>query len=183
MGGYISCTLSTPLIKNSKAARVVFPNGDVRQFREPVKAAELMLECPNFFLANSQALHIGRRFSALGADEELEFGNVYLMFPMKRVSSTVSAADMAVFFMAANSAAKRISGGNNRTRVLPESGGDQNARENPKGSEGGAPRLSLEEVEGFPVPEYRYRLSSCRSRKPVLETIHEEPVRFKMNST
>ncbi|KAG5240452.1 DUF4228 domain-containing protein [Salix suchowensis] len=162
MGNYISCTLSTPLIKNSKAARVVFPNGDVRQFREPVKAAELMLECPNFFLTNSQALHIGRRFSALGADEDLEFGNVYLMFPMKRVSSTVSAADMAVFFMAANSAAKRISGGNNKTRVLPESVVIRTL-EKSKGSEVGAPRLSGR-GEGFRCPEYMYRLSSCRSR-------------------
>jgi hypothetical protein len=99
------------------------------------------------------------------------------MFPMKRVFSTVTAADMAVFFMTANSAARRISGGNNITRVLPESGGDQNARESPKGSENGAARLSLEEVEGFPLPEYKYRLSSCRSRKPMLETINEEPVR------
>jgi predicted nucleic acid-binding Zn ribbon protein len=27
------------------------------------------------------------------------------------------------------------------------------------------------------LPEYKYRLSSCRSRKPMLETINEEPVR------
>ncbi|CAK7326687.1 unnamed protein product [Dovyalis caffra] len=182
MGNYISCTLATPLIKSSKAARVVFPTGEVRQFREPVKAAELMLECPNFFLANAQSLHIGRRFSALIADEELEFGNVYLMFPMKRVSSIVTAADMAVFFMAANSAAKRISGGNNH-RVLPESGADQNVQESPKASEDGAARLSLEGAEGFPVPEYKYRLSSCRSRKPTLETINEEPVRLRRRAS
>ncbi|KAJ6899182.1 hypothetical protein NC652_025615 [Populus alba x Populus x berolinensis] len=162
MGNYISCTLATPLMKNSR---------EVRQFREPVKAAEIMLECPNFFLANSQSLHIGRRFSALSADEELESGNAYLMFPMKRVSSVVTAADMAVFFIAANSAAKRISGGNSN-RVLPESGGDQNVQESIEGSENGAARLSLE-------GEYKYRLSCSRSRKPMLETIKEEPVRLR----
>ncbi|KAH8496083.1 hypothetical protein Peur_055240 [Populus x canadensis] len=178
MGNYISCTLATPLMKRSKVARVVFPTGEVRQFREPVKAAELMLECPNFFLANSQSLHIGRRFSALSADEELESGNVYLMFPMKRVSSIVTAADMAVFFIAANSAAKRISGGNSN-RVLPESGGDQNVQESPEGRHNGEARLSLEGVEDFPAPEYKYRLSCCRSRKPMLETIKEEPVRLR----
>src|SRR2546430_1670487 len=101
MGNYVSCTLASPLIKNSKAARVILPAGEVRQFREPIKAAELMLECPNFFLVNSQSLHIGRRFSALAADEEVEFGNVYIMFPMKRLNSVVTAADMAVLFMAA----------------------------------------------------------------------------------
>ncbi|TQD72579.1 hypothetical protein C1H46_041894 [Malus baccata] len=186
MGNYISCTLATPMIKSSKSARVIFPNGDVRQFRETTKAAELMLECPNTFLANSTSLHIGRRFSALSADEELEFGNAYIMFPMRRLSSIVTAADMAVFFMAANSAAKRISGG--QVRISPESGsgrGEVGAVESGKenlgdqdheGDHQGPLRLSLDGVEGLQVAEFQYRLAACRSRKPVLETIKEEQI-------
>ncbi|KAJ0037536.1 hypothetical protein Pint_22205 [Pistacia integerrima] len=167
MGNYVSCTLgSSPLMKSNKAARVVLPGGEVRQFRQLIKAAELMLECPNFFLVNSKSLHIGRRFSALGADEELEFGNVYIMFPMKRVNSVVSATDMAAFFMAANSAAKRISGGGN-IRVSPESGIEMSCSS--------SPRLSLEGVEEE-FSEFKYRLVVCRSRKPLLETIKEEPI-------
>ncbi|XP_041009874.1 uncharacterized protein LOC121253986 [Juglans microcarpa x Juglans regia] len=182
MGNYISCTLAAPLIKNNKAeARVIFPGGEVRRCREPVNAAELMFECPNFFLVNSRSLHIGRRFSALSADEELEFGHVYIMFPMKRVNSMVTAADMAVFFMAANSAAKRISGG--KVGILPESGFAQEgatlaaaAATTEEGEIGGS-RLSLDAgIEELSVPEFKYRLSVCRSRKPLLETIKEEPI-------
>ncbi|CAN1331224.1 hypothetical protein LINPERPRIM_LOCUS35246 [Linum perenne] len=170
MGNYVSCTLATPLIKTGKAARVVFPCGEVKQFRAPIKAAEIMFDCPNFFffLANSQSLHIGRRFSPLPADEELELGNVYLLFPMKRSSSVVTAADMAVFFLAANSAAKRISG------FKPDSGsGDMSQPE--EVNDGG--RKSLEEVaEEFEIAaEIKYRLPICRSRKPMLKTIREEP--------
>lgn len=172
MGNYISCALATPLIKNLKAVRVVFPGGEVRQFRESVKAAELMLECPSHFLANAQSLHIGRRFSALSADEELEFGNVYLMFPMKRVNSVVTAADLATFFMAANSAARRISSG--KVRVLDENRNHLESEARPIISdENEGPRLSLEGIEGFPM----HRLSVCRSRKPLLETIKEEHIR------
>lgn len=177
MGNYISCTLATPLIKSTKAARVIFPTGEVRQFREPIKAAELMLESPNTFLANSRSLHIGRRFSALAADEELEFGNVYIMFPMRRLSSIVTAADMTVFFIAANSAAKRISGG--KVRILPEAQAVQNdsTSEEEEKSQGQGPlRLSLDGVEGLQVAEFQYRLAACRSRKPLLETIKEEPL-------
>lgn len=182
MGNYISCTLSTPLIKNNKAARVIFPGGEVRQCREPVKAAELMFECPNFFLVNSLSIHIGRRFSALSADEELELGNVYVTFPMKRVNSIVTAADMAVVFMAANSAAKRISGG--KVRILPDSGSGGAQKEassyaaaEVEESDVRGSRLSLEEgVEGLSGLEMKYRLSVCRSRKPVLETIKEEQI-------
>ncbi|CAL1404677.1 unnamed protein product [Linum trigynum] len=179
MGNYVSCTLATPLIKSGKAARVVFPGGEVKQFREPmIRAAEIMFECPNFFLANSQSLHIGRRFSPLPADEELELGNVYLTFPMRRASSVVTAADMAVLFMAANSAAKRIAGGS------PAAGGGGGGRIRPEevepervsgGGEGG--RKSLEEMsEELEIhAEFKHRMSICRSMKPRLETIREEP--------
>ncbi|PON68449.1 hypothetical protein PanWU01x14_096010 [Parasponia andersonii] len=190
MGNYISCTLATPLMKNSKAVRVIFPSGEVRQIRDQsVKAAELMLECPSFFLANSKSLHMGRRFSALAADEELEFGNVYVMFPMRRVNSVVTAADLAVFFMAASSAAKRISG--SKVRILPESGGagsggGGNGKEADHGHDDhheikGQTTLSLDGVEGFDqvMPEFKYRLAACRSRKPMLETIKEEPIRLR----
>jgi hypothetical protein len=177
MGNYVSCTLATPLIKHSKASRVIFPGGEVRQFRQLVKAAELMLECPNHFLSNARSLHIGRRFSALTADEELELGNVYIMFPMRRVNSIVTAADMAVLFMAANSAAKRISGG--KVRILPESGAGGNKSEVAEAESN--VKEESDEVEGFDqvVPEFKFRLAACRSRKPMLETIKEEPVRLR----
>ncbi|KAF5442336.1 hypothetical protein F2P56_035005 [Juglans regia] len=185
MGNYISCTLATPLIKINRAARVIFPNGEVRQCREPVKAAELMFECPNFFLVNSQSLHIGRRFSALSADEELELGNVYVTFPMRRVNSIVTAADMAIVFMAANSAAKRISGG--KFRILPESGTSSTGKLQEEEASSyaaveesevrGSRLISLDDgVEGLSGLEMKYRLSVCRSRKPVLETIKEEQI-------
>ena len=149
MGNYVSCTLAPPLMKNSKATRVIIPTGEVKQFREIVKAAELMLEHPSYFLVNSRSLHIGRRFSALGADEELESGNVYIFFPMRRVNSVVTPTDMAVLFLAANSAAKRLSGG--KARVLPDTcdgGAWQHKEESSKdGSLSEIPRLSLEGVE------------------------------------
>ncbi|XP_061365046.1 uncharacterized protein LOC133308441 [Gastrolobium bilobum] len=179
MGNYISCTLAPPLMKNAKATRVILPTGEVKQFRDILKAAELMLEHPNYFLSNSRSLHIGRRFSALAADEELEFGNVYILFPMRRVNSVVTAADMAVFFLAANSAAKRISAG--KVRVIPDNGGrggqqDKSAEESSEAmsvENNVVPRLSLEGVDSG----FQYRLNCCRSRKPVLETINEEPIR------
>ncbi|KAI3733887.1 hypothetical protein L6452_13345 [Arctium lappa] len=164
MGNFVSaCSFGiSPKMKSNKAARVIFPTGEIRQFQDSVKAAEIMLDCPNFFLVNSHSLNINRRFSPLSADEDLESGNVYIMFPMRRVNSMITPADMAVFWMSANSAPRRISG-----KISPVStvqgGGD--------GTE--QARLVVE------VPEFSYRLAVFRSRKPFLDTITEEPVRFK----
>ncbi|XP_057508399.1 uncharacterized protein LOC130791276 [Actinidia eriantha] len=170
----ISCALISPTINNSKAARVIFPGGEIRQFREPAMAAEPMLERPGFFLVNSRSLTVGRRFSPLSADEDLEFGHLYVMFPMRRVNSVVTAADVAVIFMASKSPAKRISGVGNG-RVTPESGQTLTVDRSPEDGGGGL-RLSLGDGEGFPAPEFKYRLAVCRSRKPGLDTITEEPL-------
>ncbi|KAE9589394.1 hypothetical protein Lalb_Chr21g0308551 [Lupinus albus] len=175
MGNYISCTFIPPLTKNTKSARVIFPTSEVKQFKEIVKAAELMLELPNYFLANSRSLHVGRRFHALGADDELEFGNVYIFFPIRRVNSFVTAADVAVLLMAASSTAKRISGG--KTRVQPDNGGGERRQLNEEeNNKNGVARLNLEGVE---LIGFHNRLSYCRSRKPVLETINEESIKIR----
>lgn len=179
MGNYVSCTLSTLGGKQPacKAAKVIFPGGELRKFDEPIKAAELMLEMPNFFLVNSCSLKIGRRFSALNADEDLEMANVYVMFPMQRVNSVVTAADMgAIFFIAK----KAVSGG--KKRVLPAEAGEAavavgNLRkdniDHDHVAPAPAPKLNLDDIEDFSAPEFMHRLSMSRSKKPLLETIVE----------
>lgn len=161
MGNYASCALATG--KQSKSAKVIFPSGEIKVLQQPTKAAELMLEIPNSFLVNSRSLQIGRRFSPLNADEDLEIANVYVMFPMSRVSSFVSAADMASVFLAAN---RRGSG---KVRVVPACSGEM---------ESPAREIGVEGVqEERCSPEFQHRRSSfCRSKKPLLETIVEEAV-------
>ncbi|GJS04014.1 pentatricopeptide repeat-containing protein [Tanacetum coccineum] len=166
MGNYVSsCTfIFTPKLKTNKAARVIFPMGVIRQFQDTINAAEIMLYCPNYFLVNSQSLNLNRRFTPLSADENLELRQVYIMFPMRRVNSMITpAADMAVFWMSANNAPKRISGkispdslsGSDVTLMVPEE----------------QPRLVVGDV-----PEFSHWLMVCRSKTPVLDTIKEEPV-------
>ncbi|RYR57897.1 hypothetical protein Ahy_A05g023575 isoform A [Arachis hypogaea] len=159
MGNYISCTLAGPGSKNSRGIKVIFPSGEIQQFQEPIKAAELMLEMPSFFVVNTRSLQIGRRFSALNADEELEFSNVYVMIPMKKLNSAVSAADMGALLITANAAAKRASENDMRIMESPSQ-----------------PKLNLDDIEEYSSPEVMHRLSLCRSKKPLLETIAEEPV-------
>ncbi|KAM3306172.1 hypothetical protein P3S67_013042 [Capsicum chacoense] len=172
MGNYVSCTLLGPGgNKQSRATKVILPNGEIRNIYQQVKAAELMLETPNFFIVNSRSLHIGRRFSALNADEDLEMANVYVMFPMKRLNSLVSAADLGALILTANSVFKRVSFG--RVKILPECTEEPNKTKCDDKVD--LPKLKLDDFEEFSTPEFKNMLSMCRSKKPLLETITEEP--------
>ncbi|XP_077221075.1 uncharacterized protein LOC143854851 [Tasmannia lanceolata] len=174
MGNYISCALSTTTSRHSTITKVIFPSGEVRPFDHPINAAELMLEVPHHFLVNSSSLQIGRRFPALSADEDLEMGNVYVMFPMRRVNSVITAADMGVLFMMTTSSAlRRVA---EVKRILPDSGVSAETDSVTNWRESDAPRLNLDDIEDDSVNEFKARLSMCRSRKPMLETIKEETV-------
>ncbi|CAO2817257.1 unnamed protein product, partial [Amaranthus hypochondriacus] len=170
MGNYASCALTSPMGKNR--AKVIFPSGEIKQFKQPIKAVELMLEIPNYFLVNSKSLNVGKRFSALNADEDLEMGNVYVMFGMKRLNSFVTAADMGALFLVA----KRGSKSAGKVRVVPacspESESPAAAREDNECEEEAREVKEVDQV----LSEFMLRRSVCRSRKPVLETIVEEPI-------
>ncbi|KAJ8545903.1 hypothetical protein K7X08_018486 [Anisodus acutangulus] len=161
--------------KQSRGVKVIYPSGEISHFYQPIKAAELMLETPNFFLVNTRSLHIGRRFSALNADEDLEMGNVYAMFPMKRLNSFVSAGDMGALLLTANSVSKRVSIGS--FRILPECAVEiKESQSNYYEQVSALPKLNFDDIEKFSSEEFKHRLSMRRSKKPLLETIAEEPV-------
>ncbi|CAK7344197.1 unnamed protein product [Dovyalis caffra] len=178
MGNYVSCTLSNPqvLMNSSKSTKVILPTGEIKKIRQPTKAAELMLEAPNFFIVNCKTLKIGRRFCPLHADDELGKANVYVMFPMHKKNSVVTAGDLGSLFVTANSVLKRASKGN--IRVLPESTMEI-SQDMERNDVDAAPRLSLEGIEEVSSPEFIHRMSMSRSKKPLLETIEEEPIRSK----
>lgn len=95
----------------------------------------------------------------------------------------VTVGDMGVLLITAKSASKRVSGG--KVGVLPESTGSEvgsNSSENDGDDrrememETTKTKLNLEDIDESSALEFRHRMSMRRSRKPLLETIAEEPV-------
>jgi hypothetical protein len=177
MGNYLSCTLAkTP---GGKGARVILPDGRVRQVALPATAAELMLDAPGHFLAETRAARVGARLAALSADEDLEMGAVYATFPMKRLGTPLAAADMARLAAAATREARRSAKVSAVVAAPPEaSAGVAASSVVAELEETPSPRARLDEMVDDAVAAeigvLKHRLSSARSRRPTLETIHEE---------
>ncbi|XP_047093414.1 uncharacterized protein LOC124705758 [Lolium rigidum] len=174
MGNYLSCTLAkTP---GGKGARVILPDGRVRQVTLPATAAELMLDAPGHFLAETRAARVGARLAALSADEDLEMGAVYATFPMKRLGTPLAAADMARLAAAATREARRSAKVSAVVAAPPEAATVAAVSLVPE--ETPSPRARLDEMVDDAVAAeigvLKHRLSSARSRRPTLETIHEE---------
>jgi hypothetical protein len=173
MGNYLSCTLAkTP---GGKGARVILPDGRVRQVALPATAAELMMDAPGHFLAETRVARVGARLAALSADEDLEMGAVYATFPMKRLGTPLAAADMARLAAAATREARRSAKVSADVAAPPEAA---TAAVSIVPEETPSPRARLDEMVDDAVAAeigvLKHRLSSARSRRPTLETIHEE---------
>ncbi|KAJ8761769.1 hypothetical protein K2173_004580 [Erythroxylum novogranatense] len=177
MGNQITCcSLSNPCvlpISISKSTTVIFPTGEVRLLHKLTKAAELMMEAPNFFIINAKSLKVGARFCCLNAEDDLQRASVYVMFPMQRKNSLVTADDLGAHFLTANSIAKRVLCTGN-IKVQPESTSGEASQEAIARVSASVPRLSLDGVEELATPEFLLRRSMTRSKKPLLETIVEE---------
>ncbi|CAI0547589.1 unnamed protein product [Linum tenue] len=190
MGNLLSCKTTTAgggghiMLKkyhSGKIAspRVIFPTGEVRAIEEPTKAAELMMEAPNFMVVNADTLKVGARLSPLAADHGLETANLYVMLPFHRKHSPVTAADLASLFLAAaDSLVVLRRHGLGKVRDLPSAETDHHGHEAeqtasyPRLLEGLDDETASSDAAHFLTV---HRLSMSRSRKPLLDTIVEEP--------
>jgi len=171
MGNYMSCTLAKA--PGGRGARVILPDGGIRQVPLPATAAELMMDAPGHFLVDARAATVGARLAALPADEELELGGAYAAFPMKRLGTPLAAAEAARLAAAAGTREARRSSAKVSDDAPPAGVAAAAAEEKAK-------RLRLEdmEVDGAAAAELgalKHRLSNARARRrPTLETIEEE---------
>ncbi|KAG2625922.1 uncharacterized protein LOC120697910 [Panicum virgatum] len=173
MGNYMSCALAKA--PGGRGARVILPDGGVRQVALPATAAELMMDAPGHFLVDARAASAGARLAALPADEELELGGAYAAFPMKRLGTPLAAADAARLAATSTREARRSSA------KVSDDAPPAGVAAVPAAEEK-APRLRLEdmEVDGAAAAELgalKHRLSNERARtrrRPTLETIEEE---------
>ncbi|EOA19474.1 hypothetical protein CARUB_v10002057mg [Capsella rubella] len=182
MGNYVSSALSkTSSSSSSSAARVILPDGGVRHIHAPMKAAELMMEIPSFFLVDAKSLKIGRKLSPLAADDDLQIRgcHVYVAFPMTRSTSAANASDLARLFVAAKKQRRRLVG-SGCSGAAVKSHCHNNGKVSPDGEDNDdddvrvVSKLNLEDIEEFSAAEFMHRISVSKSKKPKLETIVEE---------
>ncbi|GLJ09141.1 hypothetical protein SUGI_0102530 [Cryptomeria japonica] len=181
MGNYMSCV-------SSQTVKVILQNGSVQEFKRSVKAAELMLENSQQFVSHASCVKAGKRAAALVADEELQMGQLYLMLPMHKLNSALTASDVASLLLFQKNSSFKNSGTRRNpkghSRILPvltymcplpvvERKQGKQAVAGSKRGNGKEDDICVKTVvEVEDVPTIR-RLSVCRSWKPALETITE----------
>ncbi|KAJ8899086.1 hypothetical protein K2173_010239 [Erythroxylum novogranatense] len=160
MGNYTSSCI--PIYSGTRTAKLMDTEGRLRRVKLPIKAAELMLQDPGNLISPANELLRVTRVIAMRAEDDLRPGQLYLLFPLSRVRSKVSGAEMELIVSASE---KRSSNKQKGAKVLPVVSVD-------KAQEGDS--SDVEDVVGANAGFLGHRTGNCRRWTPVLETISEE---------
>nr|GMD00124.1 Mitochondrial fission regulator like [Ipomoea batatas] len=85
-------------------AVVVKLDGKPEEFREAVRAGDILSEYQNCFLCSSEAMDVDSPVARLGDEEELQLGQLYFLLPMSKSHVPLSLHDMCDLAIKASAA-------------------------------------------------------------------------------
>lgn len=111
MGRYTSLTCKLYARASSSIKLISVTDGTVTKFQKPMRAAELMMENPGWFVCDSAQLGVGLRVPGLTVDEKLQPSHLYFLLPVDMLYSVLTDEEMDSLSYKASIAFKK--GGNN----------------------------------------------------------------------
>jgi len=175
--------MGNQIARDHGTGKIVYWDGSVREFHEPLTAAELMMEHPQQVVLDFHSAVKQKRPTPLPADEKLEMRKTYVMVPVKRgkpvglssedsrrILFLVNSALHSKYFVSSSGFLPWLAGLFHTERevaVLQKKEEVENVEEKYGFSE-----FLPEMVEGR--PEYLSRQLSGKGWKPSLDTIKEK---------
>ncbi|KAK6916522.1 PADRE domain [Dillenia turbinata] len=93
MGICSSCE-STSVIAVS-TAKLILQNGELQEFRDPVKVSQVLQKNPTSFICNSDDMNFDDYIVAVDGDEVLQPGQLYFMLPITWLDHPIQPVEMA----------------------------------------------------------------------------------------
>ncbi|MED6118902.1 hypothetical protein PIB30_007064 [Stylosanthes scabra] len=186
---------------DAATAKIVFWDGSIHDFHQPLTVAELMLEHPNQVVVefDSALINKQKKLIPLPADKNLEMNKLYLMLPIKKGKPVSLTGPHSRHILLAVNSALRSKEIVCSSRVIPwlaslaagEGGRRGRRREEEVQTKEETVRYEFSEflmpemcLEGMMMrPEYLSRQLSAGSRgwRPSLDTIKEKKIEKKLN--
>ncbi|XP_010941915.1 uncharacterized protein [Elaeis guineensis] len=114
MGICTSC--EAVAVAPTATAKVVLPDGELREYDRPVSVAHVLQKDPSCFVCDADVMEFDGFVSAVGADEELRPGNIYFLLPKTMLKHPLHAEDLAALAVRASAALMKAATAGDRIR-------------------------------------------------------------------
>ncbi|KAK6916524.1 PADRE domain [Dillenia turbinata] len=91
----------------SSSAKVIYWDGRVQEFKQPVQAGSILSLNPNTFICSSEFMHINSFVPPLPDHEELQCGQLYFLLPQSYSIVRLSLQDLCALAIKASAALGR----------------------------------------------------------------------------
>ncbi|KAK2978360.1 hypothetical protein RJ640_016462 [Escallonia rubra] len=78
----------------TSTAKIIHNDGRLQEFRQPVKAGQVLSDNANCFLCSSETMYVDSHVPHVPADEELQLGQLYFLLPISKSQAPLSLQDL-----------------------------------------------------------------------------------------
>lgn len=89
-------------------ANIIHLDGRLQEFKQPIKAIDILSQNPNCFLCSSESMFIGSQVPRLPEDEELQVGQIYFLMPLSKLQATLTLQELCSLAIKASSAISHV---------------------------------------------------------------------------
>ncbi|XP_073005703.1 uncharacterized protein [Typha latifolia] len=104
MGICTSCEAAAAVSRTAATAKLILPDGELREFATPVRASHVTERDHAFFVCDADVMQIDGFVSAIGTDEELRLGQLYFLLPRSMLKRPLHAEELAALAVKASAA-------------------------------------------------------------------------------
>lgn len=104
----------------ARTAKLILPDGDLREFAWPVKASHAIQKESDCFVCDADDMEFDGFVTAIPADEELRLGQIYFVLPRSMLGKPMLAENLAALAVKASSALMKAAPAGKRALVFPE---------------------------------------------------------------
>ncbi|XVF00641.1 hypothetical protein REPUB_Repub04eG0018500 [Reevesia pubescens] len=104
--------------------KIIYPNGKLQEFRQPIKASLILSQNPNCFLCNSELMYVNSRLPQVPEDEELQLDQIYFLMPESKSQAPLSLQELCLLAIKASTALSHLNNVYSSQKILQFS--DQN---------------------------------------------------------
>ncbi|XP_058070021.1 uncharacterized protein LOC131219065 [Magnolia sinica] len=110
MGNCATPQTAVRAIIRPDAAKVIHVDGRLQEFRQPIKAGNVIAKNPSCFLCSSEFMDVDSHMPHMGEDEVLQPGQIYFLMPLETSQNALSLHDLCELAIKASVALRKKQG-------------------------------------------------------------------------